>query len=71
MHDNPTRTLSRLTGCAIAIVLTLGMLSGCASYSRANSYCQLYHPVYISDDDTQDTKEQVMGNNAVWLQLCK
>lgn len=44
-------------------------LSACATVSPA-SFCAVYKPVYTAKADTEETKKQVDGNNAVWLSLC-
>jgi hypothetical protein len=56
---------ARATACAL-ILLTL---QGCASASGGD-FCALYQPVYTADADTEETKRQADGNNAVWLALC-
>ncbi len=38
--------------------------------SRAD-FCDIYKPVYLSRQDTEETKKQIDGNNAVWVGLCK
>jgi len=44
--------------------------SGCAKLLPVNSFCEIYQPVYMSEEDTADTKKQIDNNNAVWLELC-
>jgi len=52
--------------CALILLL----LTGCATASRGADYCMVYEPVYTSPEDTEETRTQVDGNNAVWLELC-
>ena len=52
------------------ILITVISLGGCVNGSRANSYCDIYDPIYISPNDTEETKKQVDGNNIVWVELC-
>ena len=54
----------------IGFALTLTMLQGCETASQGqNSFCLLYKPVYTSVRDTEETRLEVDGNNAVWLEL--
>ena len=43
---------------------------GCATNSPGASFCDIYQPVYMSRKDTEATKKQIDGNNAVWVALC-
>lgn len=56
----------------LAMLLTAILLSvsACGTGSRGN-FCELYHPVYTTQADTEETKRQADGNNAVWLKLCQ
>lgn len=57
--------LLRATACAVI----LAMPAACATASRGD-FCQVYKPVYTVAADSEKTKSQVDGNNAVWLELC-
>ena len=54
---------------ALILTVTLMQVSGCASGSRAD-FCMFYQPVYMAQADTEGTKRQIDGNNAVWVALC-
>ncbi len=47
----------------------LVMLSGCAT-NTAGDFCLIYKPVYTSDLDTEETRDQADQNNAVYQELC-
>ena len=49
--------------------MTISLLSGCGNGSRG-SFCAVYIPVYMSADDTEETKRQIDANNAVWAKDC-
>ena len=53
------------TACAVILL----MPAACATVSPGD-FCQVYQPVYTAKADTEETKVQVDGNNAVWLELC-
>ena len=55
--------------CVISLSLIIVLQSGCAKSSHA-SFCDIYNPVYMSVDDSEETKNQIDANNAVWLDLC-
>jgi hypothetical protein len=63
-------TSKKQTRRAMICCATLLLLNACATASRAE-YCILYRPVYTSVSDTEETKKQVDGNNAVWIELCE
>ncbi len=46
------------------------MLAACASDLPESDFCLIYEPVYVAGEDTPQTVEQVMRNNAVWVELC-
>lgn len=46
------------------------MPAACATASHGD-FCQIYQPVYTVAADSEKTKSQVDGNNAVWLELCE
>ena len=50
--------------------MTLLTVTGCERNIPANSYCLVYQPVYISEDDTEETLKQVDANNAAYEELC-
>ena len=55
----------------IILITVLTMQIGCARGSHArSSFCSVYDPVYMSVDDSEETKVQIDNNNAVWLELC-
>ena len=57
----------RVTG--FAVILTT--LTSCAGGSAGiRDFCLIYEPVYTAKADTEKTKQQCDGNNAVWLELC-
>lgn len=57
---------------AIVLLMTLSMLNGCGSGSSVrDNFCLIYDPVYTSPDDTEETRKQNDGNNAVWLEKCE
>lgn len=61
-------TSKQQTRRVIACGLILLMLGGCDFASRGTKgYCLSYQPVYTSPRDTEETRLQVDGNNAVWL----
>lgn len=37
----------------------------------ADTFCQIYSPIYWSASDTRKTKEQIDTNNRKWKRLCK
>lgn len=46
------------------------LLSGCATGPRG-SYCDLYSPVKVDlTEDTEDTINQAVENNAIYFELC-
>jgi len=45
-------------------------LQGCKAASSGD-FCTLYKSVYTAKADTQQTRDDVNGNNAVWLALCQ
>lgn len=49
--------------------MMLTMLQGCKTASSGD-FCALYKPVYTAKADTQETRNEADGNNAVWLGLC-
>jgi len=49
--------------------MMLIMLQGCKTASSGD-FCALYKPVYTAKADTQETRNEANGNNAVWLALC-
>ena len=54
------------------VLLTISiMLTSCASVSPVSDFCLIYEPVYVSDDDTEETVRQVMLNNAAWEEICQ
>lgn len=57
--------------CATACAAMLILPAGCGSASRGGEFCLLYRPVYLHESDTEDTKIQIDGNNAVWLEFCE
>ena len=70
----PRRVLRGLIRCSIyviALIVILNMLSGCTTNLPASNFCLIYKPVYTSDQDTQWTIDQVVLNNAVWVELCE
>lgn len=58
------RRMLRGTACAL-ILLTLGACDHVSPDRK--SYCLNYRPVYTSPRDTEETRQQCDGNNAVWL----
>ncbi|MFH1158776.1 MAG: hypothetical protein V1721_07885 [Pseudomonadota bacterium] len=63
-------TFTRRIWYATGFAGMLMMQSGCGSVSRA-SFCDIYQPVYMARQDTEETKKQLDRNNAVWLELCE
>lgn len=55
------------SGLLYAIGLSL---SGCATGLQENSFCELYTPVWVSPQDTEETVSQVMLNNGVYAMVC-
>lgn len=55
------------SGLLYAIGLSL---SGCATSLQENSFCELYTPVWVSQQDTEETVSQVMLNNGVYALVC-
>ncbi|MCV9907041.1 hypothetical protein OIV19_05325 [Brucella sp. HL-2] len=49
-------------------LLTLGLLSGCATSSN---YCDVARAIYASHDDTSETKRQILAENEKMEKLCK
>lgn len=49
--------------------MMLTTLGGCVNASHA-SFCDIYQPVYMVRQDTEETKWQIDQNNAAWLALC-
>lgn len=61
------RKLFKYVAVWCLIMLTL---SGCAKSLVATDFCNLYKPVYTSSKDTEQTRTDVDGNNAVFMELC-
>lgn len=55
------------SGLLYAIGLSL---SGCAIGLQENSFCELYTPVWVSPQDSEETVEQVLLNNGVYTVVC-
>lgn len=55
----------RATACGMILILQ----TACAKDS-AGDFCLLYRPVYTAAADTEHTRQQADGNNAVWMTLC-
>ena len=53
----------------VSVLISL-TLTGCGTDSVARDFCLVYKPVYTAKADTEETKQQCDGNNAVWLELC-
>ncbi len=51
-------------------LITLTMLTSCVGNIPASEFCLIYEPVYVSDDDTEETVRQVMLNNAAYDEIC-
>ncbi len=64
------RTYRGLWMFGLLLGLMLMLLGGCATNTPASDYCLLYQPVYSHADDTEQTKIQIDGNNAVYDELC-
>ena len=63
--------LKKLWMRVIVFVVILTTLTSCATGSRGSrDFCLTYTPVYTAKTDTEETKRQVDGNNAVFLELC-
>jgi len=69
-RKNAMRRCGRVL-CATACAAMLILPAGCGSASRGGEFCLLYQPVYLHENDTEDTKIQIDGNNAVWLEFCE
>lgn len=53
------------------MLYAIGMcLSGCATSLQENSFCELYTPVWVAEEDTEETKDAVMLNNGVFSVVC-
>ncbi|GLU29451.1 hypothetical protein Brsp01_46840 [Brucella sp. NBRC 12950] len=48
-------------------LLTLGLLSGCAT---SGNYCDVARAIYASHDDTSETKRQILAENEKMEKLC-
>lgn len=61
---------SKATGYsgAIALSLTLSMCQSGATVT--DTFCQVYEPVCLSRQDTQETQNQVLRNEAAHHELC-
>ena len=53
----------------LGLIVMLIMLSACAKNS-SDSFCLIYQPIYMSDEDSAKTKIQIDANNAAWEELC-
>ena len=56
--------------CATVCCMIMITLQGCKAASSGD-FCTLYKPVYTAKADTQQTRDDANGNNAVWLALCQ
>ena len=36
-----------------------------------DTFCNLYHPVYLSHADTRETKTQTDRHNTIWKAICR
>ena len=61
----PSKRLLFVTVCGMMVILQ----SACAHVSPA-SFCAVYLPVYTSENDTEETRQQADSNNAIWWLLC-
>ena len=65
-------TLVKPRKLGIVLLLTVSLLSGCATSSHvSNSFCEIYIPVLSSPQDTEATKLGIDSNNSVWLRICQ
>lgn len=49
----------------------LTMLTGCAtSTPGSDSYCLVYEPIFMSSEDSWETKDQIVRENSKYECLC-
>lgn len=49
----------------------LSGLSACASnFAAVDSYCAIYEPIFWSEQDTQDTRDQIDRENGKYVCIC-
>jgi hypothetical protein len=59
----------RLLGSAL--ILTLMLVTSCAGNTPgSSSFCLIYRPIYMAEEDTEATKRQIDDNNAAYEELC-
>lgn len=57
----------------LAIICMIPILGGCFGKDlpvKTSNFCDIYSPVYVHEDDTERTKNQVDENNASYVALC-
>lgn len=58
----------------IMLVVAAGLLAGCASAAQGplavSSACLVWKPVTSSVNDTEQTRAEVVANNAAWESYC-
>ena len=54
----------------MSLIIVLVSVSSCGRGSLGGNYCDIYLPIYMADEDTEETKKQIDNNNIVWLELC-
>jgi hypothetical protein len=60
----------RKTAFCLVCATMLGMLSACAENRSVSSFCSLSEPIFASEQDTEETIEQVVRHNALIFALC-
>jgi hypothetical protein len=57
----------------IATIASALLLGACATTSTVvDTSCTAFQPItYSAADDSEATKAQIRGHNAVWVKLCK
>ncbi|TVL97175.1 MAG: hypothetical protein CV087_22690 [Candidatus Brocadia sp. WS118] len=66
-------SLNMQTRYIILLILIAFMLNACAQNIPAkttDTFCELYQPIYMSERDTEETKQQIDANNGVYDELC-
>jgi len=70
MPKDALMMFTRLILFVIILTAILIMLTACGTVSQGSNFCDIYKPVYTSNEDTEETVSQVVDNNALWLELC-
>ena len=60
-----------LTLAAVCMILLIVTGCGKGLPVRISNFCDISQPVYVHEDDTEGTKDQVDENNIAFLRLCE